>query len=686
MRGTTAAIFLYWMTTSKLTTPAADVEHGVLPGLHSGLLFQPKGPLTLATGSWTAVTRFKQQEVRQQVETIRKQFLRIDQALETVSEINVTQTAEIIRNKKFITEMRRMWEQEKAWMEAELRTGEEEIHELRAELLLSRKARGLINALGDGLKWLFGTATEADTRRLHKDIEGLKVGMGKLHHIAALQTTIIGTISKGQKSNARNLASLAKRAMELEASLISARTADHITMRNIRREIDFSDSMSSAIRTAGAAVMTFHHEVKRLSRAMTHTQQGLVTTTILPPAALRATLAAITSHLPEGWIPAVPTSATPARMYKFLDISALPIEDGWEVHIQVPLHYRPYSQFHLYQVTSVPTPLPNSSLAFETEIPSAYFAIARDQRLHIEANQEDIKQRRRAEGHTMCLGLTPLIKEKKEGCLYHAYRDNRERAAHECKRTLTRPKSQIYQVSNDKWLYVLPDKERFSMQCVGETQHTKEFYLQGTGVFSLPSGCAAMGDRYVVPAHLRRQTMQPEEMRLQDMTHFKIQINKPAFELKDPENSHLNQTVLEQIVNAAAAQKEKMKNPTLADLQEKVQKWQQPTISEDGGQIDVLNHTSLSLGAVGTLGVIGLIVFCCCRNICSARHPASIPTCPRGPVSSAPTNPDSSEVQTRLAHLEAVTRELQVKMEMVARQEITLENLKKKCEQITALL
>ena len=38
----------------------------VIPGLHSGLLFQPRGLLTLATGVWTAVVRFKHDDVRRQ--------------------------------------------------------------------------------------------------------------------------------------------------------------------------------------------------------------------------------------------------------------------------------------------------------------------------------------------------------------------------------------------------------------------------------------------------------------------------------------------------------------------------------------------------------------------------------------------------------------------------------------------
>ena len=90
-------------------------------------------------------------------------------------------------------------------------------------------------------------------------------------------------------------------------------------MRNIRREIDFGYTVLSAIRTASAAVKTFHHEVRQIGRAMTHTQQGVVTPAILPPSSLKATIAAVSSRLQDGWMPAIPLTDTPANTYELLD-------------------------------------------------------------------------------------------------------------------------------------------------------------------------------------------------------------------------------------------------------------------------------------------------------------------------------------------------------------------------------
>ena len=61
--------------------------------------------------------------------------------------------------------------------------------------------------------------------------------MDKLHHMAELQTTPIGSLIKEERTNKRNITLLAKKSANLETTLAITRRADHLIMRNIRREI-----------------------------------------------------------------------------------------------------------------------------------------------------------------------------------------------------------------------------------------------------------------------------------------------------------------------------------------------------------------------------------------------------------------------------------------------------------------
>ena len=681
------AVCTLWLLAGLCIGPGSLLKSGVTPGLRHGLLFQPRGHLILATGAWTAVIRFRQEDTKRQADTIRQQFQQIENALPKIGQgdTNDNEINEGRRLKQFSEELNRIWKHEKLWMEAELRVAETEIRELQAELKRSRQRRGLINALGDGLKWLFGTATEKDTKQLHEQIKRTEAGIGKLHHIAELQTTLVGSITKEQKTNARNIALLAKKAADLEIALTETKKTSVFGLRNIRHELDTTQVISSAIRTASAAVMAFHGEVRKISRAMEHTQQGRVTPAIISPQKLKTTLNAITKHLPEGWTPAIPPSDAPAHIYEFLELAAIALEDGWEVHVKIPLQYRPYSHYQLYQVTAVPTHFSNSSLALKTEVTSRYFAISKDQRLHLEVGTEEIARCRQAGGRTVCHEWTPLIREKREGCLYHAFRDDRDKASKHCKKVVTKPTPQVYALTDRNWLYVLPTEETFSMQCSEGSETRRGFRLQGTGVFSLPPGCAAIGDDYIVPAHLRRQTYQPEEMRLEDFTRFKIDGQMPEINLQIPSEDGLNQTGLEEIVRQA--EEKDSKSPTLAQLQGLVQQWNTSQETVEVSPLNLVNHTSLSLGTVGVLGVIGLIVYGCCRK----REPPpsanlSYRPPPYAPETLETTRLDLSHLLSRLTHLEAEIYQLKKNMDTLSSQDATIEALRKKYEDLACLL
>ena len=682
-----AAVVLVLLGASRLGQGQRDEE--ITPGLRNGLLFQPRGPLTLATGRWTAVIRFRQQDTGQQANALRRHFSRIDEVLQEMrwAHDNDSDTSEARRGRQFLEEMNKIWEQEKLWMKAELQAAEAGIKELQGELKLSRQARGLINAIGDGLKWLFGTATEDDTKALRKQIKNVEAGIGKLHHMTELQTTLIGTLTKKQRLNTRNLAILAKKAAEMERAIIANRQADHITMRNIRRELDLSQTITSAIRTAGAAVVAFRNEVRDVTRALEHTRQGYVTPAIMTPSRLKSTLSSISAHLPEGWSPAIPLTEAPAHIYHFLDIAALAIEDGWEVHIKIPLQYRPYSQYQLYQVTAIPTHLPNSSFALQTEISSEYFAISKDQRLHLQAKSSEISRCRQAGGRTICHQLTPLIKETREGCMYHAFRDDKQKANKACKKQVTKPIPQVYALTAEKWLYVLPTKETFSMQCAGELQPTKGFRLQGTGVFSLPPGCAAMGDNYIVPAHLRRLTDHVDHLRLEDLTHFKIDIDLREVKYQVIRGDNLNQTELKEIMNQAA--KGDASAQALAELQGLEEDWQASgPVGKDLPGV-LVTHTSLTLGSIGTLGVIIILIVVCRRRQRTSRessHPSEILSRHIPLIPTYPGLDQQSQILFRLTQLEETTRNLQSKTEKIDQQEVTLTLLERKTEEISALL
>ena len=569
-------------------------------------------------------------------------------------------------------------------MGAEMEAAEEEIEQLRNELRLSRRKRALIPFLGDGLKWLFGTSTEKDTEKLHQEIKHVKTSIGKLHHITELQATLIGALSKEQTTNKRNIALLAKKSEELETTLFNVQQRNEWTMANIRREIDLNQVITSAIRTAGAAVMAFRHETQRICQAMADTQQGRVTPTILTPRDLKETLNSIKNHLPSGWTPAIGKTDTPAEIYSILDVAAIATVGGWEIHIQIPLEYQAYSDFLLYEVKSIPTHFINSSMAVETYTPTNYFAISNDQRLHIEASSQDIRHCKRLATKTICHKLSPLIQESREGCLYNAFRDNRPQADIDCTRKVVKTAPQMYAITDRKWVYALPREEIFTMQCADSQTATQGFRLQGTGIFSLPPGCAALGDNYIIPAHLKRNAGITKNFKMDDLTHFKISLNLTALFSRLPETKALNQTILKQIIETMPTSD--TEDPLLTELKKKVQDWQQPADDDESTGMSIISQTSISLGSLSLLGLMILTIILCRRSSTSSAHIIQTPLTPV-PTQIEPTSTIVlADLQSRVGRLEQAYQELKNDPGRAPRLEERLQDLQKKYDQIAPLL
>ena len=676
-----------WLGLMAVGAPQTKTEEqerseDVVPGLHSGLLFRPKGTLLLATGSWTAVVRFRHDEIRKQAEALRGQFQEITKTLTGLHTLQIKKAdidQEERRKLRFISNLLDIWYREKIWMETEVEAAEQEIMDLKTELKLSRRRRGLIPFIGDGLKWLFGTSTEKDTERIHKEVRKIDAKVGELHHIAELQATLIGALTKEQAENKRNIILLAERTAGLEDQVFQAETARN----NIRREIDISQAVTSAIRTAGAAVMAFRHEVQKIVQAMAHTQQGKVTPTILHPRSLRATLRDIKQHLPAGWAPAVTLSDTPAEVYNVLDIVAIASKDGWEVHIQIPIKNQNYGDFFLYEVTPIPTHFINSTMALQTEAPAKFFAISQDQRLHIDITQADVAPCKQTARKTICSRLAPLIEESRSGCLYNAFRDDRAGADRDCTRRIVRTAPHIYALSGKQWLYALPQEEMFAVQCAEQDQLGAGFRLQGTGVFSLPPGCAAIGDNYIVPAHLRGER-KSQDFELDNLTHFRISLNISSLLARLPTTKSLNQTALRNLIENLPKTEEE--EPKLTELQQRIENFGKQSTGDEGGSM-FISHTSLSIGTVGIIGVTVLAVIFCRRNANANTH--VVQTLPAVPtqIQAEPNNAAlCAALQVRVENIEQMVRLSHKDEARLTKMERQVDHLQKQYEEIAPLL
>ena len=106
---------------------AAESSRGGAAELRTpGLLFEPAGQLTVATGRWTLVIRLQDQEVRKQEGRIREQIDGITEALSDSrkqiprSDGEGGEEEELRQMRRFYMSAERAWTQERRWMLREL--------------------------------------------------------------------------------------------------------------------------------------------------------------------------------------------------------------------------------------------------------------------------------------------------------------------------------------------------------------------------------------------------------------------------------------------------------------------------------------------------------------------------------------------------------------------------------------
>ena len=588
-----------------------------------GLLFEPAGQLFLTTGRWTIVTRIQADGIRRQKRNILGQIDNITAALaksrEAIppEEAGTREGEELHRMRNFYGSAVKSWEQEREWMLRELDEAEEKVMAAVREEKRARKTRSLLPFIGAGLSYLFGTATEDETAKLHKELQGMEVEAGRLRHVQELQATVVGRLARAELRGRRNLHKLANKTNEIIRMMTETRDQSRAVHRHLRQEVDVTRAIGSAARIASAAVITFRQEAEALSRAFVHAGEGRLTAEIISPRVLTHALAALQSELPTGWTLAIPSEPGEQQGYEDL-VSAIPVSTGYEVHVQIPLRQVEMGRLELYRVLALPVGLANRTVGVVTETEAGWFAVTPDQRRHIELRPRDLEQCRRGAGTTSCDVLPRAVREVREGCLYQAFRGDKEAVKRECTMRVVPMTAGLTRISQRHWAYTFPEKEIFTLQCGGKVTGGA-FHLQGTGLFEVPPGCAAVGDRLLIPAQLEGGRTAVRERRFEDMAVFDTttSLEEVLEERQGYGNGEGDDQEIDLVQLTSDLRDEAIVNSTIAQVKEGLRRDRNMPIQSGGGQDwgnMVKEHGSLTMSTIGFVGVVAVALRVCIRK------------------------------------------------------------------------
>jgi hypothetical protein len=146
-----------------------------------------------------------------------------------------------------------------------------------------RSKRGLIDVLGYGIKYLFGTADARDVKRLTTVCDELHVFKAKITHAAEQQVTYIRTLDETIKQNANDIADLARALRDFIHGLSVKTNTIEADVLDTQIIIEKQARYSAATREIEMAMLEMKFNVVQLQETLDVTSNGKLSSVLINP-------------------------------------------------------------------------------------------------------------------------------------------------------------------------------------------------------------------------------------------------------------------------------------------------------------------------------------------------------------------------------------------------------------------
>ena len=357
-----------------------------------------------------------------------------------------------------------------------------------------RRTRGVVNAVGSGLHWLFGL-TDSDT---FSEAKQLIDQLGDLTEQERDQLNLHSQVLNATAVHVERLETNQEKAtqaiLNLDSNVILLAKALRQEEENIF-EISNALGMVSSISYAASAVSDLTYEFQRFSNGLTTMLKGKLAPEILPS----KNLAIIINELNlQNTRTLWPGSSTFMSLYfKFAEVVPLNYKD-FVFLILIPLLPEPNAQLDLFSGSALPYPI-NENITIGYGQLSPYFAVSKDHQLYQRLTDMDLASCRRFFSLYYCDQPKPLMKNSAPSCEYAFFTGLNIESSCEKHVSPKLPRPLLVRTPS-KWLYATSDPYALTVVCPSGTRT----HMVGIGVGSmkLPQKCRASSDFALIPTTL----------------------------------------------------------------------------------------------------------------------------------------------------------------------------------------
>ena len=390
------------------------------------------------------------------------------------------------------------------------------------QVAVARNKRGLINILGYGLKYLFGTADAKDVKRLTRVCDDLHEFKAKMTHAAEQQLTYIRTLDEVTRHNVRNTIELTRalrdsiRNTSLKLNRVEADLLD--TQEAISKQVKFS----AAIREIEMAILDLRFSITQIQESLDVTSNGKLSSVLINPYNLSEILQQVSLQLPAGL--SMLTGLTVEDMYVYYAIAtvhAVATSESIRLIIDIPLKATD-RYFELYQVHSLPFFHKEIGRYVMIDEAFTYLAVA-ESRQFFAVIPPYMLSRCTQDLYTVCPADMMLKTAGGRSCLPALFLGKADVALAKCKRLIIHENFEpvwIRSPDSSYWIYSLSTPQRITAQCqeIGSPPQVKmsqQLMLNGTGILLNSSSCYVHAENFrLLPHSVGRSTVNLAEARI----------------------------------------------------------------------------------------------------------------------------------------------------------------------------
>ena len=163
-----------------------------------------------------------------------------------------------------------------------------------------RSKRGLIDVLGYGLKYLFGTADAKDVKRLAAICEELHAFKAQMVHAADQQLTYMRAVDEVTKQNNKDTIDLARALRDSIRNFSVQLNKGKADLLDIQAVIKKQVRYSAAIREVEMAILEIKFSLTQLKESLDLTSLGKLSSVLINPYNMSVILQQVSLQLPPG--------------------------------------------------------------------------------------------------------------------------------------------------------------------------------------------------------------------------------------------------------------------------------------------------------------------------------------------------------------------------------------------------